>query len=52
MISGQTPPLDAGAFARLMATFEPFEASPTLAVAVSGGRDSMALALLSHGWAA
>jgi tRNA(Ile)-lysidine synthase len=52
VISGQTPPLDAGAFARLMATFEPFEASPTLAVAVSGGRDSMALALLSHGWAA
>jgi len=52
VISGQTPPLDAGAFARLMAPFEPFEASPTLAVAVSGGRDSMALALLSHGWAA
>jgi len=52
VISGQTPPLDAGAFARLMAPFEPFEASPSLAVAVSGGRDSMALALLSHGWAA
>jgi tRNA(Ile)-lysidine synthase len=45
-------PLDAGAFARLMAPFEPFETSPVLAVAVSGGRDSLALALLSHGWAA
>jgi tRNA(Ile)-lysidine synthase len=45
-------PLDAGAFTRLMAPFEPFETSPVLAVAVSGGRDSLALALLSHGWAA
>jgi tRNA(Ile)-lysidine synthase len=52
VISGQTQPLDAGAFARLMAPFEPFETSPVLAVAVSGGRDSLALALLSHGWAA
>ncbi len=52
MIAGQTQPLDAGAFARLMAPFEPFETSPVLAVAVSGGRDSLALALLSHGWAA
>jgi tRNA(Ile)-lysidine synthase len=45
-------PLDAGAFARLMAPFEPFETSPILAVAVSGGRDSLALTLLSHAWAA
>ena len=52
MIAGQTQPLDAGAFARLMAPFEPFETSPVLAVAVSGGRDSLALTLLSHGWAA
>jgi tRNA(Ile)-lysidine synthase len=50
--AAQPPPLDAGAFARLMAPFEPFEASPVLAVAVSGGRDSLALALLLHGWAA
>ena len=35
-----------------MAPFEPFETSPILAVAVSGGRDSLALALLSHDWAA
>jgi tRNA(Ile)-lysidine synthase len=52
VISGQTFPLGVDAFARLMAPFEPFEASPTLAVAVSGGRDSLALALLSHDWAA
>jgi tRNA(Ile)-lysidine synthase len=52
VIAGQTQPLDAGAFARLMAPFEPFETSPVLAVAVSGGRDSLTLALLSHGWAA
>jgi tRNA(Ile)-lysidine synthase len=52
VIGRQTPPLDAGAFARLMAPFDPFETSPVLAVAVSGGRDSLALALLSHGWTA
>lgn len=45
-------PLDAGAFARLMAPFAPFERSPVIAVAVSGGRDSLALALLAHDWAA
>ena len=52
MSAGPTQPLDAGAFARLMAPFEPFETSPVLAVAVSGGRDSLALALLAHDWAA
>ncbi|MFO1160523.1 MAG: tRNA lysidine(34) synthetase TilS [Reyranellaceae bacterium] len=45
------PPLDADGFARLMAPFAPFESSPDLAVAVSGGRDSLALALLAHDWA-
>jgi tRNA(Ile)-lysidine synthase len=39
-------------FAELMARFGPFEAQPLLAVAVSGGRDSLALALLAHDWAA
>ncbi len=29
----------------------PFESAPRLAIAVSGGADSMALALLSHAWA-
>ncbi|CAN5339703.1 hypothetical protein BH10PSE6_BH10PSE6_26970 [soil metagenome] len=33
-----------------MAPFAPFEAEPVLAVAVSGGRDSLALALLAHDW--
>ena len=38
-------------FAALMAPFEPFEARPVVAVAVSGGRDSLALAILAHEWA-
>jgi len=44
-------PLSASDFAHLMAPFAPFEARPAVAVAVSGGRDSVALAVLSHGWA-
>lgn len=44
-------PVDDDLFARLMAPFEPFEARPEVAVAVSGGRDSLCLALLSHDWA-
>jgi tRNA(Ile)-lysidine synthase len=45
---------DAGVldFAALMAPFAPFEPQRHLAVAVSGGGDSMALALLAHDWAA
>ncbi len=35
-----------------MAPFGPFEAAPTLAVAVSGGADSLALTLLARDWAA
>lgn len=38
-------------FARLMAPLGPFEARPQLAVAVSGGADSLALALLAERWA-
>jgi tRNA(Ile)-lysidine synthase len=38
-------------FTALMAPFAPFETAPELAVAVSGGGDSMALALLAHDWA-
>lgn len=45
------PPLDAEAFAGLMAPFAPFERQPRLAVAVSGGADSLALTLLADGWA-
>lgn len=43
-------PVDGAAFARLMAPFGPFEARPELAVAVSGGRDSLSLTLLAHEW--
>jgi tRNA(Ile)-lysidine synthase len=43
--------LDAAAFARLMARFEPFEPQPTLAAGASGGPDSLALALLAADWA-
>ena len=43
--------LTAESFAALMAPFAPFESKPVLAVAVSGGRDSLALALLAHEWA-
>jgi tRNA(Ile)-lysidine synthase len=44
--------VEAPEFAALLAPFAPFEARPVLAVAVSGGRDSLALALLAHEWAA
>ena len=43
--------VDGAAFARLMAPFGPFEARPELAVAVSGGRDSLSLVLLAQEWA-
>jgi len=38
-------------FAALMGPFAPFEPEPALAVAVSGGPDSMALVLLADRWA-
>ena len=38
-------------FRRAMAQCGPFEPRPVLAVAVSGGADSMALALLANAWA-
>ncbi len=45
-------PTDAGLdFAALMARLAPFEPRPHVAVAVSGGSDSMALTLLAHDWA-
>ena len=46
-----TEPLNAPEFRALMAALGPFERSPHLAVAVSGGADSMALCLLGEGWA-
>jgi tRNA(Ile)-lysidine synthase len=38
-------------FARLLEPFRPFERPPALAAAVSGGPDSLALALLAAAWA-
>ncbi|HET6222664.1 MAG TPA: tRNA lysidine(34) synthetase TilS, partial [Dongiaceae bacterium] len=51
MSAADDRPVDAAEFARLMASFEPFERAPVVAVAVSGGRDSLALAVLAHEWA-
>lgn len=50
-VDPSAPPLTAPEFANLMAAFAPFEPAPRLAVAVSGGADSMALALLARSWA-
>ena len=44
-------PLDEGAFAALMQPLGPFEPAPRIAVAVSGGPDSLALCLLAERWA-
>ncbi|VBB69191.1 tRNA(Ile)-lysidine synthetase [invertebrate metagenome] len=44
------PPLDESTFARLMQTVGPFETRPKIAVAVSGGPDSMALCGLMVRW--
>lgn len=43
---------NAAAFAAAMAALGPFEPSPSIAVGVSGGPDSMALALLLRDWVA
>jgi tRNA(Ile)-lysidine synthase len=44
-------PLGESEFAALMAPLGPFEPAPDLAVAVSGGADSLCLAWLALGWA-
>ena len=44
-------PIDAPAFDAFMAPLGPFEPAPRIAVAVSGGSDSLALCLLADGWA-
>ncbi len=48
---GEAAPLSGDAFAALIAPLGPFGAAPRLAVAVSGGADSLALALLADAWA-
>lgn len=44
-------PVSSAEFSALMAPLGPFESCPRIAVAVSGGADSLALALLAHDWA-
>ncbi len=44
-------PIDDETFAALMAPLGPFECAPRLAIGVSGGADSLALALLTARWA-
>jgi len=48
---GDLIPLGIDEFSRLMAPAGPFEPAPHLAIAVSGGSDSLALCLLADGWA-
>lgn len=50
MSDGGDGAIDDAEFAALMARAGPFEAAPHIAVAVSGGPDSMALALLAANW--
>ncbi|NBB70359.1 MAG: hypothetical protein GVY33_08555, partial [Alphaproteobacteria bacterium] len=45
-------PVTAGEFAGAMAALGPFEPAPHLALAVSGGADSLALAVLTADWLA
>lgn len=51
MLTPDRPPSDP-AFDCAMARLGPFERAPRIAAAVSGGRDSMALALMAGAWAA
>ncbi|MBU2090035.1 MAG: tRNA lysidine(34) synthetase TilS, partial [Alphaproteobacteria bacterium] len=50
--SGAPSPDLAETFARQMMALGGFEPQPTLAIAVSGGADSLALTLLASDWAA
>ncbi len=50
--AAEAEPLGAGDFARLIAACGPFEPRPSVAVAVSGGPDSLALTLLLQDWLA
>ena len=49
--AGTGAPVDARSFEALLAPLGPFEPAPRIAVAVSGGPDSLALCLLAAHWA-
>jgi tRNA(Ile)-lysidine synthase len=51
LMEAETKPVSAAEFAAAMADIGDFEAEPLLILAVSGGADSMALALLADEWA-
>ena len=51
MVTGRAPDALDALFASAMAQLGPFEPKPSLAVAVSGGADSLTLALLADRWA-
>lgn len=51
MAADDAAPLTGGEFAGLLAAIGGFESRPLLAVAVSGGPDSMALTILAANWA-
>ncbi|HVI49791.1 MAG TPA: tRNA lysidine(34) synthetase TilS [Candidatus Sulfotelmatobacter sp.] len=51
MLNRRDIPFGEDAFAAVMARLGPWEHAPCLAVAVSGGADSLALTLLADGWA-
>ena len=48
---GTTQPIESGEFAQRMSALGVFEASPHIAVACSGGGDSLALTLVASEWA-
>lgn len=50
LAAAEVEPITPAEFAAAMARFAPFEPQPSLAVAVSGGPDSMALAWLARDW--
>ena len=52
MVAADDEALDDATFARLIEPLGPFEPSPAVAAAVSGGPDSLALALLTAPWVA
>jgi tRNA(Ile)-lysidine synthase len=50
-VGSRPAPVDSEEFDALMARLGPFERRPALAIGVSGGADSLALALLAAAWA-